>query len=96
VIDSFELSENYRIIEAQVPERFVGRTIGEVNFRAAYNLNVLTIIKMRAKTNILGNPYKKPEVLGVIGPDTRLEADDVLVLFGRPGDVKKCINPENR
>lgn len=96
VIDSFELSENYSIIEAEVPERFVGKTIGEVNFRAAYNLNVLTIIKMREKTNLIGSLYKKPEVLGVIGPGTRLEADDILVLFGRPGDVKKCINPENR
>jgi trk system potassium uptake protein TrkA len=94
VIDSFELSENYSIIEAEVPERFVGKTIGEVNFRTRYHLNVLTIIKMREKTNLLGSPYKKPEVLGVIGPDTRLETDDILVLFGRPNDVKKCIDAD--
>ncbi len=91
VVDSFELSENYSIIEAEVPPQFVGKTIGEVNFRGRYNLNVLTIIKMREKTNLLGSMYKKPEVLGVIGPEARLEATDILVLFGQPTDVQTCL-----
>ncbi len=93
VVDSFELSEHYSIIEAKVPARFLGKTIEEVNFRGRYNLNVLTIIKMREKTNLLGSLYKKPEVLGVIGPQTRLEENDILVLFGRPTDVQTCISP---
>jgi trk system potassium uptake protein TrkA len=61
VVDSFELSEHYSIIEARVPARYVGRTIEEINFRGRYNLNVLTIIKMREKTNLIGRPYKKPK-----------------------------------
>jgi trk system potassium uptake protein TrkA len=93
VVDSFELSEHYSIIEARVPARYVGRTIEEINFRGRYNLNVLTIIKMREKTNLIGRPYKMPEVLGVIGPKTQLEENDILVLFGRPADVQSCISP---
>lgn len=94
VIDSFDLSENYSVIEAQVPKRFVGKTIEEINLRGRYNLNVLTIIKMIESINLFGKPHKKPRVMGVIQPTTKLEEEDILVLFGRPADVQSCLNAE--
>ena len=45
VIDSFELSSDYSIVEANVPEEFVGQTIKDVHIRKNYNLIVLTTIK---------------------------------------------------
>jgi len=92
VIDSFTISENYSIIEARVPRRYVGKTLEEADFRERYNLNVLTIIRMRPSTNMFGNASLKLEVLGVLNPQTRLLEDDILVLFGKPNDIKSCLN----
>jgi trk system potassium uptake protein TrkA len=94
VIDSFELSENYNIIEAKVPQQYVGKTIEEIDFRGRYNLNLLTIIKMMESTNLFGKAYKKPQVMGVTKPGTRLEGEDILVLFGSPMNIQSCLNPQ--
>ncbi|MFD2513240.1 hypothetical protein ACFSRY_05135 [Pontibacter locisalis] len=59
VVDSFELSEEYNIIEATVPEPYVGKSIAEANFRTEFNVNVLTILRMRERKNLFGKDYKK-------------------------------------
>jgi trk system potassium uptake protein len=94
VIDSFDITEEYNIIEATVPRRYVGLTIGEVNFRRKYNVNVLTILKMTETRNIFGRNHVKPTAIGVVTPETAFEQDDVLVLFGRMPDIEKLLHPE--
>ena len=90
-IDSFDITEDYNIIEATVPPRLVGKTIEEVKFRKKYNINVLTIIRMQQTTNIFGKPHTKPVAVGVIAPDTILEPEDILVLFGNLNDIEKLL-----
>lgn len=85
VVDSFILSERFNIIEAKVPDRYVGMTLEQVDFRRKYNVLVLTIIRQKSQKNILGVEIKKQSVLGVLGTDVVLEKNDILVLFG---DIK--------
>ena len=33
VVDSFELNEEYSIIEANIPEKYIGKTIKEIQLR---------------------------------------------------------------
>lgn len=94
VIDSFNLSEDYNIIEAEVPERYIGRTIAETDFRGNFNINVLTIIQLEAKTNLFGMSQKKKKVLGVVSPQTKLEKGDILVLFGDIKDIQEMLQLE--
>jgi trk system potassium uptake protein len=88
VLDSFDVSEDYNIIEVQVPERYVGMTIAETNIRNDYNINVLTIIKLEEKPNIFGIKSKKRKVVGVVGADTKLEKGDIFLIFGHVKDIR--------
>ncbi len=54
VVDSFELNDEYSIIEAKVSAGNVGKSIREVNFKKKFNLLVLTVIKEVEVKSILG------------------------------------------
>jgi trk system potassium uptake protein len=91
IIDSFDITEEYNIIEATVPNRYVGMTVAEANFRRKYNVNVLTILKLKETRNIFGKSHTKPAAVGVVSPETVFEQEDILVLFGRMTDIEKML-----
>jgi len=91
VIDSFELSDDYNIIEATVPARYVGMSIIESNIRNDFKVNVLTILRPTESKKIWNTSITR-QVLGVLTPDTRFAADDILVLFGRIKDIEKMLH----
>lgn len=88
VIDSFELNENYSIIEAVVPDNYVGKTIQEVSFRKQFNLLVLTIIKKIEVKSILGKKTTETKIHGVASSKDKLELNDILVLYGLNKDLE--------
>ena len=88
VVDSFELSDDYIIIEAKVPVDFIGKTIMEVGFRKDFNILVLTIIREVEVKSILGKTRTETKVLGVAAANDILERDDVLVLYGSKNDLQ--------
>lgn len=88
ILDSFELNEDYSIIEASVPEEYVGETIMDVGFRNHFNLLVLTIIKKKEVKSVFGNMRTETQVTGVVKPDLILESKDILVLYGSNKDLE--------
>lgn len=63
VIDSFELNNNFSILEIVVPEQYVGKTIEEIRFRERFNLSSADsyqehrrVRSFRASKNRLENP----------------------------------------
>lgn len=92
VIDSFDITEEYNIIEATVPERYIGLTVAESNFRRKFQVNVLTILKMKETRNIFGKSHAKPSAIGVVTPETLFEKGDILVLFGRMTDINRLLH----
>lgn len=86
VIDSFAISKEYTIVEAQVPERFVGKTIEQCKFREKYNINIITILRNSTSEKEDRNP------LGVVSPMTILATNDVLVLFGHNTDIGRLLH----
>ena len=82
VVDSFELSDEHSIIEANVPQKYIGKTIQEVGFRNVYDLLVLTTIKKTEVKSALGKTSLENVVQGVASPNQILEENDILVLFG--------------
>ncbi|WP_192821337.1 TrkA family potassium uptake protein [Rufibacter sp. LB8] len=92
VIDSFDLAEGYNIIEATVPEQYVGKTIAQTDFRARYQVNVLTILRQKEKKNLFGNTHTTPSVLGVVSGETVFEANDILVVFGKIQDIDRLLH----
>ena len=91
VIDSFAVGGDYSIVEANVPPRYIGKTIAEVDFRGRYNLNVVTIKKVFAKKGMLGKVRKREVISGVVKPEYPLQKTDVIVLFGRDKDLEMIL-----
>jgi trk system potassium uptake protein TrkA len=94
VVDSFELSESYSIVEVNVPTRFDGKTIRETNVRENYNLLVLTTITNTEEKSIVGKTRSVTKVKGVASPNNILNKDDILVVYGANKDIKRFLKDE--
>ena len=88
VIDSFKITEKYSIVEAMVPKRFIGKTIGSVDFINSYKVLILSIIKER---NANGQPNLAKEASGLATAQTVMEEGDILVLFGELLNIRSLI-----
>jgi len=90
IVDSFKVSDKYSIIEIKVPKRYVGKTLIEANFTNQYKVIVLTTIKIKEE-EYKGTKKIIKEASGIATSGTRLEADDLLVIFGEMENINKLI-----
>lgn len=88
LVDSFELSDEYSIIEVNVPSAIVGMKLKEIGFRKNYNLLVLTTMKKSEEKTDVGRSRNITKVQGVASPDLMLEKDDILVVYGSNKDIQ--------
>lgn len=88
VVDSFELSDDYSIIEANVPEEYIGKSIRDIGFRTHFNLLVLTTMKNTEVKSLLGKTKTVAKVQGVASASQQLDENDILVLYGHNKDLK--------
>lgn len=91
LIDSFELSKEYSIVKADVPERYEGMTLSETDIRSDYNINILAIISKSYKRNFLGIKQSSMEVKEMATANTFLNKDDIMVIFGNVTDIEKFL-----
>ncbi len=91
VLDSFELNDDLSIIEARLPDKYIGKTIRETGFQKQFNILVLTIIKKRVVKNFFGKSVIESNSQGVAGPDYVLEESDILVLYGKNSDLQNFL-----
>jgi trk system potassium uptake protein len=91
VVDSFDLSTEYSIVEATVPKKFVGRTLDEIGFRENHNVVVLSTIKITTEKNLLGQPKNVNLVQGVVPTTTRLMEGDIMVMYGNTKDIRRLL-----
>ena len=74
VLDFIELSPDYGIADVQVPDKWVGKTLRELNLRARYGTNIIAIrdgsaINVSPDADI---PLKKENVLVAVGKNEQL------------------------
>ena len=79
IMDYIELDEKYAIFEVMVPENWVGRSIGQIDIRKKYSINILGI-KYNDKMNI------------VIAPDIILTREMSLLVMGEYKMLQKCFD----
>ena len=91
VIDSFQITQNYRLLEVAVPERYVGRSIIDLDLAKRYRLVLVTIIKNIRQKSVFGNERDEMKVIGIVPPETVLRTGDILLLFGVPRDLELFI-----
>ncbi|SOE22414.1 trk system potassium uptake protein TrkA [Spirosomataceae bacterium TFI 002] len=96
VVESFDLSEDCSIIELDVPERYLGSAIQDIDFEEKYNLKLIAIKHFHEKKNILGMVSKKSTVDMHLNPEHFLDERDILVMMGEIKDFQKMIGREIR
>jgi trk system potassium uptake protein len=81
------LDNQFEISEVMLPDKFVGKTILELDLRRKYNMIVITIMR-NEDVIVEGQKTKSSSVLGVVLPETSLAKGDILVLFGKNKDIE--------
>ncbi len=96
LVDSFELTKGFSIIEAIVPKKFVGMTVGQIDLIKSYNVIVLTTIKQTKERNLIGIQRKVNKVQGIVTAKTLFSEGDIMVLYGNDDDIQKLLqDPED-
>ena len=74
-----ELDEEHAIFEVAVPEGWAEKTIGQLNVRRKYNINIMAM-KHDGKMKLN------------ISPDTVLPAEDTMLVLGNIRDIQRCFH----
>ncbi|MCD7725050.1 MAG: TrkA family potassium uptake protein [Clostridiales bacterium] len=79
IFDYIQLDDDHAIFEIQVPEEWGGRTVGELDIRKKYNLNIMAL-KQEGRMNLS------------ITPDTRIGAEQTMLVLGTTKEVQKVFH----
>lgn len=77
ILDYIEVDDSYAIFEVQVPNNWIGKSIGKIDIRKKYNINILAL-KEYGKMNM------------AITPDTVLSSNITLLVLGDYKSLQKC------
>ena len=79
ILDFIEIDDDHAIFEIQMPKEWNGKTIGQLDVRKKYNINILAI-KENGRMNMS------------ISPDTYLSASKSLLVLGDYKSLHKCFH----
>ncbi len=79
ILDYVELDGEYAIFEVSIPTEWQGKTIGQLNVRNKYNINIMAL-KHQGKMQM------------DFTADMPLPADDSMLVLGRLQDIQKCFH----
>ena len=79
ILDYIELDDGYAIFEITVPKAWEGKTIGQIDIRKKYNINIMAI-KTEGKLNM------------TISSDTLLSGEETMLVLGSNKDIQKCFH----
>ena len=79
ILDYIELDEAHAMFEIPVPENWAGRTIGQIDIRRKYNINIMGI-KKDGRLELL------------LSPDIVLAKDTTMLVLGTNRDLQKCFH----
>ena len=77
IFDYIEIDEQHAIFEVSIPEAWIGKSIGQIDIRRKYGINILWI-KQDGKPNV------------AVTPDTLLTKDSTLLALGEYRALQKC------
>lgn len=79
ILDYMELDAEHGVFELPVPDAWAGRTIGQIDIRKKFNINIMGI-KRNGKLELS------------LSPDIVLEAGETMLVLGRNRDMQKCFH----
>lgn len=79
ILDYIELDETHSIFEVAVPKGWIGKSVGEIDIRKKYNINIIGV-KQNGKSNV------------AVTPDTLLFENKTLLVIGEDKALQKCFH----
>lgn len=79
ILDYIELDGDHAMFEVQIPKEWLNRTVGQLDIRKKYNINIMGIKKN-------GKLYLS------ITPDTVLMEGESMLVLGQYKDLQKCFH----
>lgn len=79
IMDYIEIDDKYSIFEVTIPEQWIGKTIGEIDIRKKYKINIMAL-KSNGKIEL------------TIRSDMVLERDKTMLVMGDHKDIQKCFH----
>lgn len=79
ILDYVELDDTHAIFEVTVPKAWVGKSIGQIDIRKKYNINIMAV-KKDGQMNL------------AVTPDTYLTADKTMLVLGEYKAIQKCFH----
>ena len=77
IFDYVEIDDQHAFFEVEIPERWIGKSVGELDIRRKYGINILGI-KRSGKTDVS------------ITPDTVLSGETTILALGEYKTLQKC------
>ena len=77
IFDYVQISDTHAIFEIEMPQNWVGKTIGQVDIRKKFNINIMAL-KRDGKLDM------------AIRQDTMLTDDATMLVLGESRDIQKC------
>ncbi|MBR2928324.1 MAG: TrkA family potassium uptake protein [Oscillospiraceae bacterium] len=77
ILDYVALDSDFNVYEIDIPDAWLGKTVGQLNIRREYHLNILAI-KEGGKMN------------PAVTPDTLLDQGKTLLVLGKYEQVERC------
>lgn len=79
ILDYIQLDDNFSIFEVTIPPSWCGKTVGEIDIRKKYNINIMALKRE-------GRLY--PD----ISPDTILDETNSMLVLGEFAKIQKCFH----
>ncbi|MCD8221478.1 MAG: TrkA family potassium uptake protein [Clostridiales bacterium] len=79
ILDYIELDEDHAIFEVSVPRDWVGKSIGQLDVRKKYNINIMAV-KNHGRMNVS------------VTPDIMLTKDQTMLVLGEYRCLQKCFH----
>jgi trk system potassium uptake protein TrkA len=89
LVDQFELPGGWTIAEIVVPDKFVGKPLGQIDELKERRLGLVTVLRKESEKSFLGRRSIQLGALGVMDPDFAPTKGDILVLFGTKDEVTR-------
>src|SRR4030042_1650160 len=84
----FFMGGQISVVEFKAPEKFVGKTLEEIQLRGKYGLNLVTIHRKREEKDKKGKINSRIDII-MPTAQTTIEKEDSLVLVGKKEDINK-------
>ena len=88
-IETFRVSSTYYVLKFNVPEKFVGYHVNELNLDRDFHLKLIALKRAETLKNCLGISFTEHDVLNELPDNDQIQAGDQLVCYGLYRDFQK-------